>query len=147
MIRLHLTYLYVMKAIPESSAGPQWGDRLFEDLAFIKKHQRYQLGKKTILPLLSLLVLLILGCRIIYTSLFLHKTDIPTVIWIVCGLLILSSCITVYNYYNLLRFKSIPTPFSADEGLKLVDEVATTECIPAPTGPGGITNCEPPTGQ
>ena len=111
-----------MKAIPGNNAGPQWGNQLFDDLVFIKKHRRYPLGKKMIIPVLSILFLVLFGTRMIYTSLFIYKTDISVMLWIAMVFVVLGMFGMTYSFYNILRFRSIPTPFPAMENMKLVDE-------------------------
>ena len=116
-----------MKTLPGNSAGPQWNSQLIDDLSFIKKHHRYPLSRKTLVPTLSLLLILASGCWMIYSTVFRHRIEITATIWVV--LLVLAVCIlgAIYNYYNILRFKSIPTPYPSSENRKLVDEFLASQ--------------------
>jgi hypothetical protein len=116
-----------MKTLPGNNAGPQWSSKLIDDLSFIKKHHRYPLSKKTLIPTFSLLLIVACSSWMIYTTVFRHKMEISAIIWFVLLLLAVSVFGAIYNYYNLLRFKTIPTGYASLENRKLVDEFLTSQ--------------------
>jgi len=95
---------------------------LLNDLVFINKHKRYPMSKKMIIPVFSLLFILIAGSRMVYTTVFLRKSDISVMLWIAIALVFISMCGMLYSFYNILRFRSIPAPFPVNENIKLVNE-------------------------
>jgi hypothetical protein len=111
-----------MKAIPGNNEGPQWNNKLLEDLVFIKKHGRYPLSKKTIPSAILLAVFVYLGSRMILTVMIIsHKSNLATT-WLIAAFLGISFISIILRYWRTLHFKTIPTPFFADENRKLIDE-------------------------
>ncbi|HXS35884.1 MAG TPA: hypothetical protein VN721_04245 [Flavipsychrobacter sp.] len=113
-----------MKSLPPYSEGPQWNKKLIEDLAYIKKHKRYPLNKRTrtilVLKLIPavFLVALILWLNVIvpatthknlYFTYFLTILYIPTIV-------------SLFRYPKTLKFINIPTPFFSYENQQIIEK-------------------------
>ena len=112
-----------MKTIPENNnQEKKWDNKILNDLAFIKKHLRYRLNKKTILPFISLFAAAFYFIRMIWMLMFQQQKMSAGMGWFLIALIALLICNIVYKYRQILKFTAVPAPFTADENIKLVNE-------------------------
>jgi len=110
-----------MKSLPQYSEGPQWNKRLIEDLAYIKKHRRYPMNKRTttllvvkILPAF-LLVVLIIWLNVLHVTTH-NRSYFPFIF----PILLIPTIISLFRYPRTLKFVSIHTPFFSYENQQVV---------------------------
>jgi len=124
-----------MKSIDQGASGPQWTNSLVGDIIFIKKHLRYPFSKKTVPSLLLLTTFVILMSRMLWFTFFISGKA-PVYVWIALILLVtVCTCILLYQYFSLIRFKSIPTPFYANENRVLLDKFLKSQQLATYTHP------------
>jgi hypothetical protein len=109
------------KQLDDGHQGHQWQSSLLTDLAFIRKHLRYPLSKKTLPSLLVLSALLFLVFRLGFITVLLSKAHNALVFWFLIGLVGVTVAVTTYRYWAMLRFSVIATPFFVAENSKLLE--------------------------
>ena len=109
------------KQLDEGQGSHQWHSSLFTDLAFIRKHLRYPLSKKTLPSLLVVSALLFLVFRLGFITVLLSKAHNAVVFWFLIGLVGVTVGVTIYRYWVMLRFTVISTPFFVAENSKLLE--------------------------
>ena len=110
-----------MKQLQGNNTGPQWNSTLLHDLVFIKQHLRYPFSKKTLPKTFIVAFLLIIGVRMMgFVFLAAHSNNLFFKLFII-PLLVVIIIGSFYQYYRTLQFRSIPTPFFANENRKLIE--------------------------
>jgi hypothetical protein len=112
-----------MKAIPENSPGPQWNNKLLDDLVFIKKHLRYPISKKTIPSVFLIAIFIGFAFRMATVTLLVnHKGGHTALSWFFAIMIMVIFGSGILSYLHTLRFKSIPTSFFAVENMRSVEK-------------------------
>jgi hypothetical protein len=117
-----------MKLLDQHEADAQW-DSLVADLAFIKKHLRYPIGRKTMAPLLMIGIILAIMSRMfafVFFAAHAHQYIFshPQVIVVFAILLF---CIFIVWYIQLLRFVSIQTPYTLAGNMQLLQQFLSSQ--------------------
>ncbi len=110
-----------MKQLDSGISNSNWGNQLLNDLAYIKRHKRYPLSKKTIRPLAIIFILLSVVARLCIPVIFIKKTPA-----IVIALLVIL-CVSIiayfaYGIYTTLVFKKINTRFYLQENRSIIEK-------------------------
>ncbi len=123
-----------MKSIPQSNSGPQWNNKLLDDLVFIKKHLRYPFSRRTIPSTLIIAAFMYWLGRMMWV-IFLVQQRKPAITFLVISLMIVILFTGIYNYYRTLKFAIIPTPFPAAENRRLVEKFLQSQQLATYTHP------------
>lgn len=113
-----------MKFLNTSNENANWQTDLLRDLAFIKKHRRYPLGKRTIAPAALTGFLLLTILRLLWPVLFISSS--PSLAengFVKWGLLIVIASLTftvVFQSVKVLRFDKISVPHHMQENIDLL---------------------------
>jgi len=111
-----------MKAIADGTAGgAQWNNTLLDDLAFIKKKQRYPLSRKTIPSTILIAFFVLMISRLSFVGLLLnHKSNIAMSVFtvVIMTVVFISG---ILSYWRTLRFSCITTPYFESENRALIE--------------------------
>jgi hypothetical protein len=111
----------MMKKIEPELKSANWENRLLNDLAFIKKHGRYPLNKRTLAPSFAMFFLVALLARFCVPLLLMRKANHITM-YIVVLITLIGIIASLYRYYSTIRFKRITTKFFLTENQKLLQK-------------------------
>ncbi len=110
-----------MKQIGEASDGAGWNAELIGQLAFIRKHKRFPVNRRTLTPLLTIVVAC-LGLPIWILLMMVRHQDSgrPAHYWLLL-LIWLPVLVGLFRYFRSLHFVSVPAyPLLADN-MELVE--------------------------
>lgn len=104
------------QSLPKGNADEQWENKLIGQLAFIKKHSRYPLNKKTLAPSFLIITALIIFSRVMFGAWFtFHSGGNIYITIITLSIILLTIIFSISRYIATLKFISIATPhFNAD---------------------------------
>ncbi|MCW3122558.1 MAG: hypothetical protein JWQ38_2050 [Flavipsychrobacter sp.] len=92
-----------------------------DDLVFIKKHLRYPMSKKTLPATAFIALSLFFIFRTLWlTVLIEQRGNIWTGVFL-AAMMVIAFASGVMRYWRTLKFRSIPTPYFANENIKLID--------------------------
>lgn len=119
-----------MKHLNNPSGSQDWQNELLRDLAYIKAHKRYKLGKKTIAPAGIVVFILIAVARVAWPLIFLNfsieHTQQSTLLQWVFSLAIVFLLLTiVYSFFKVLKFETLTTPQFMQENIILLHKFFT----------------------
>lgn len=119
-----------MKHLNAPSGSNNWQNDLLRDLAYIKKHKRYKLGKKTIAPAGIVTLVLLTIARLVWPLLFLnftaeHTQQSSLLQWVFTLSIALLLLTVVYSFFKVLKFESLKTPHYIQENIVLLHKFFT----------------------
>jgi hypothetical protein len=116
-----------MRTLPTGNGDAQWENSLINDLAFIKKHLRYPLTRKTLVPsfisgiILAYMLRMAWMIWIMHTAVTKHNFfDVMPYIMIL--IIALPLVFTTYAYMQVLRFQAVKTVFFSAENQQLIQK-------------------------
>ncbi len=104
-----------MKKLGKSSGGAVWNEKLVSQLAFIRKHKRFPVNRRTLAPLLAISTASL--ALPIWVSITMVRTpsDGSTMPYWLLLLIWLPVVVGIFRYFQSLRFVVVPAyPFMAD---------------------------------
>lgn len=118
-IKLH------MKHLNAPTGSGDWQNELIRDLAYIKAHKRYKLGKKTIAPASIIALLLLTMARLAWPFIFLSFSTVPAqqsslLQWIFSLTIAFLLLTVVYSFFKVLKFETLKTPQFMQENIILL---------------------------
>lgn len=119
-----------MKHLNNPSGSHDWQNELLRDLAYIKAHKRYKLGKKTIAPASIIAVLLLTIARLAWPFIFLSFSAMPTqqsylLQWLFTLSIAFLLLTVVYSFFKVLKFETLTTPQFMQENIVLLHKFFT----------------------
>ena len=109
-----------MKALSENTSQ-HFDNHLFEDLQFIRIHKRYPFSRMTLIPLLSLSVLLPLSVRTFLVMLTIKSPNgFHWVNFLILGLILIPFFAIFFRYYMLITFREIKTSHTLSQNIQLL---------------------------
>lgn len=119
-----------MKHLNAPSDSNNWQNDLLRDLAYIKKHKRYKLGKKTIAPTGIVILVLLTIARLVWPLLFLnftaeHTQQSSLLQWVFTLSIALLLLTVVYSFFKVLKFETLKTPHYIQENIVLLHKFFT----------------------
>ncbi|MBW7913497.1 MAG: hypothetical protein H3C54_07335 [Taibaiella sp.] len=119
-----------MKHLNAPSGSGDWQNELIRDLAYIKAHKRYKLGKKTIAPASIIALLLLTMARLAWPFIFLSFSAAPTqqsslLQWIFSLSIAFLLLTVVYSFFKVLKFETLKTPQFMQENIILLHKFFT----------------------
>lgn len=114
-----------MKKIDTGYNTKDWQNELVRDLAYIKVHKRYKLGKRTIAPASIIAVLLLTVARLAWPFIFLSFSAVPDqksflLQWIFSLSIAFLLLTVVYSFFKVLKFETLTTPQFMQENIILL---------------------------
>jgi hypothetical protein len=113
----------MIKTLPESIGhGGTWENSLINDLAYIKQNLRYRITKKTLMPsLIGILLLLSPTTFVIFFYISLTGGKMAPVVFLLI-LNITTTFSVAFRYWNTLKFKATPTDLFLQENKALLEQ-------------------------
>lgn len=109
------------KPVISKEGKAKWESRLLNDLVYIKKHGRYPLNKRTILPVGGIFLFILLTLRFAWPVLVLGK-DSALVPYMMLGVGLLAICSVILRYINVLKFSRLTTPLHVQANIALLTD-------------------------
>ncbi len=109
-----------MKLLSDNNIKTGWENRLLKDLTFIKRKGRYPLSKRTLMPSAFILFMCFFFLRMAWPMFFLTNKFGITVLVVIMAALGIG--ISIYQYYSVLSFKKIATPFHLQRNQELLQQ-------------------------
>lgn len=119
-----------MKHLNAPSGSGDWQNELLRDLAYIKAHKRYKLGKKNIAPASIIVLLLLTVARLAWPFIFLNFSAIPAqqsslLQWVFTLAIVFLLLTVVYSFFRVLKFEKLTTPQFMQENIILLHKFFT----------------------
>ncbi len=114
-----------MKFLNTSQEKTSWENSLINDLAFIKQHKRYPLGKRTVAPAALIGFALLAVVRVAWPFLFITASGASSeskslLQWIFTLSLVVLLATVLYSFFKILRFEILKTPCHLQENIALL---------------------------
>lgn len=109
------------KPVISKEKKAKWESRLLNDLVYIKKHGRYPLNRRTILPVGGILLFIFFILRFAWPVLLLGK-DSALVPYMIVGVGLLGISSVILRYINVLKFRRLTTPLHLQGNISLLME-------------------------
>lgn len=116
-----------MKKLNPAGENPLWNERLVRDIVFIKKHMRYPINTRTVVPALFLGALIGLSLWLFLPYLFNSPRSSNAGTYVVVALVLIPMLLGAYRYLQTLKFISVPCPLSGLENIRLMQKFLADE--------------------
>lgn len=110
-----------MKTLPAGNGQGAWDNRLVRDMAYIKKHLRYPVTGKTLMPVLVWGALLLLAVSLVTVSIIWGGRDGRRFPFLLFSINIFTFAVIGIRYLQTLKFSQIRTDLFVQENISILE--------------------------